>query len=172
MGASSISSQLFLHQLILWLWSFSSQIETIYRFSSLLIHSQHRWEKLHAWFSDIGSVAAICHILLPGSLGGGVLHKPTGVAWGLYLFPLLVLLPGEKTWPFLPRLISDSPQSDEVWYYNTDNYLISMVVTHQYVWYWRFRDLVRSGFQWTYTICLVIIHIFITFFLPVPGCPR
>ncbi|KAG0726623.1 Heparan-alpha-glucosaminide N-acetyltransferase [Chionoecetes opilio] len=41
----------------------------------------------------------------------------------------------------------------------------------EYVWYWRFRDIVRSGPQWVYTLVLVTVQLALTFGMPVPGCP-
>lgn len=59
-------------------------------------------------------------------------------------------------------------------------YLISAVIevycmspqqSPEYVWYWKIRDLVRSWFQWSITLFIVVVHTAITFTLPVPGCP-
>ncbi|XP_068232603.1 heparan-alpha-glucosaminide N-acetyltransferase-like [Palaemon carinicauda] len=50
-------------------------------------------------------------------------------------------------------------------------YFMSPQQSPEYVWYWKIRDVVRSWFQWTATLVLVIVHTVITFKLPVPGCP-
>ncbi|XP_053644805.1 heparan-alpha-glucosaminide N-acetyltransferase isoform X1 [Cherax quadricarinatus] len=51
-------------------------------------------------------------------------------------------------------------------------YLMNPQESPEYVWYWKVRDIMRSGVQWTITTVLVIVHTAITFGLVVPGCPK
>ncbi|XP_069190488.1 heparan-alpha-glucosaminide N-acetyltransferase isoform X2 [Procambarus clarkii] len=50
-------------------------------------------------------------------------------------------------------------------------YLMNPQESPEYVWYWKIRDIIRSGVQWVITILLVGVHTAITFGLHIPGCP-
>ncbi|KAG7173292.1 Heparan-alpha-glucosaminide N-acetyltransferase-like 2 [Homarus americanus] len=93
----------------------------------------------------------------------------------IILFALGLFINSENGHNYIPTFrIMGVLQRFSICYFITalmEVYFMNPQESPEYVWYWKIRDIVRSGVQWVITVVLVVIHSVITFSLSVPGCP-